>query len=87
LSPLLQLEVLTFTTTFASLVTSARELAGLPSTSMARVLDNGLTFDCYFNLYVIYVDYFNYIQSLSYEHHARGGGGVLEDQFISDDGA
>ena len=43
------------------------------------------TFDRYFNLYVIYVDYFHYMRSLSHEHQPRGAGGVLEDQFIFDD--
>jgi hypothetical protein len=70
----------------ASIANSARELAGLLSTSMARVLNNGMTLDRYFNLYIIYVDYFNYMRSLSHEHQPRGAGGVLEDQFISDDG-
>jgi hypothetical protein len=53
---------------------------------MARVLNNGRTFDRYFNLYVIYVDYFKYMRSLSHEHQPRGARGVLEDQFISEDG-
>jgi hypothetical protein len=52
----------------ASIANSARELAGLLSTSMARVLNNGMTLDRYFNLYIIYVDYFNYMRSLSHEH-------------------
>jgi len=43
------------------------------------------TFGCYFNLYVIYIDYFHYMRSLSHEHQPRGAGGVLEDQFILDD--
>jgi hypothetical protein len=70
----------------ASIANSARVLAGSLSTSMARVLDNSITFNHYFNLYNIYVDYFNYMQSLSHEHQPRGTGGVLEDQFISNDG-
>jgi len=43
------------------------------------------TFGRYFNLYVIYIDYFHYMRSLSHEHQPRGAGGVLEDQFILDD--
>jgi hypothetical protein len=70
----------------ASIANSARELAGLLSTSMARVLNNGMTLDRYFNLYIIYVDYFNYMRSLSHEHQPRGAGGVLEDQSFLDDG-
>jgi hypothetical protein len=69
----------------ASIATSARELAGSLSTSVARVLDNGITSDRYFNLYAIYVDHFNYMRSLSHKHQSRGAGDVLEDQFISDD--
>ena len=42
-------------------------------------------FGCYFNLYIIYIDYFHYMQNLSHEHQPRGAGGVLEDQFILDD--
>jgi hypothetical protein len=74
------------TINLSSIANSARELAGSPSTSMVQVLDNGITFDRYLDLYVIYVDYFNYMRSLSHEHQPRGAGGVLEDQFISDDG-
>jgi hypothetical protein len=70
----------------ASITSSALELTGSPSTSMALVLDNGITFDRYFNLYVIYVDYFNYMRSLFNQHQPRGAGDVPEDQFISDDG-
>jgi hypothetical protein len=58
----------------ASIANSAQELAGSPSTSMARVLNNSITFDRYFNLYIIYVDYFNYMRSLSHEHQPRGAG-------------
>ena len=43
------------------------------------------TFGRYFNLYVIYIDYFHYMRSLSHEHQPRGAGGVLEDPFILDD--
>ena len=65
-------------------------LKGLPTTSASPLLClEGLTatFGCYFNLYVIYIDYFHYMRSLSHELPARGAGGVLEDQFILEDGA
>jgi len=32
------------------------------------------TFNRYFNLYVIYIDYFHYMQSLFQEHQPRGAG-------------
>ena len=63
-------------------------LKGLPTTSASPLLWlEGLTatFGCYFNLYVIYLDYFHYTRSLSHEHQPRGAGGVLEDPFILDD--
>ena len=63
-------------------------LKGLPTTSASPLpCLEGLTatFGCYFNLYVIYIDYFHYMRSLSHEHQPRGAGGVLEDQFILDD--
>jgi len=63
-------------------------LKGSPTTSASPLLWlEGLTatFGCYFNLYVIYIDYFHYMRSLSHEHQPRGAGGVLEDQFILDD--
>ena len=52
---------------------------------LVRLEGLAVTFDRYFNLYVIYVDYFHYMRSLSHEHQPRGAGGVLEDPFILDD--
>ena len=61
---------------------------GSPTTSASPLLwleELAATFGCYINLYIIYIDYFHYMRSLSHEHQPRGAGGVLEDQFILDD--
>jgi len=35
---------------------------------LVRLEGLAATYDRYFNLYVIYIDYFHYMQSLSHEH-------------------
>jgi hypothetical protein len=54
------------------------------SSPLPRLEGLAATFGRYFNLYVIYIDYFHYMRSLSHEHQPRGAGGVLKDQFILD---
>jgi hypothetical protein len=46
----------------------------LSSARVKRLEEVAATFDRYFNLYVICVDYFNYMRSLSHEHQPRGAG-------------